>query len=473
MTVGMGIFKAYDIRGVYPAELNDDLAERIGRAFAAFLGRGARTIAVGRDLRTSSAPLAAAAIRGITSTGADVVDLGVVTTPMTSFVVGTCGHAGGLMVTASHNPPQFNGFKLMREQAIALNEDTGLRAIERVARAPDPAPAPAPAGRVEARDLRTEYVDHLLGFARDLRPLSVAIDAANGTAALLLPRLLPRLGIRVTPLFFEPDGRFPGHEPNPMKDANVAALADAVRRHGADLGVAFDGDADRAVFLDETGARIPADLVTALIARTILAREPGAGVVYDLRSSWAVREEIERLGGRAIRARVGHSFMKATLRSHDAAFGGELSGHYYFRDHFYADSGLIACLEVLNLASAERRPISHVVAPLARYHATGELDFPASDPDATIAAVRQQFAADRQDALDGLTVELDDAWFNLRKSNTEALLRLNLEARTAAALAAAQARLLALLGAPAAAGGKPEAPADPGGGAGRRDGLYH
>ncbi|MBI3270206.1 MAG: phosphomannomutase/phosphoglucomutase [Planctomycetes bacterium] len=450
----MGVFKAYDIRGLYGKELAEPLAERIGRAFARFLGK--RTLVVGRDLRVSSPSLAEAAIRGILSTGTDVVDIGLATTPMVSFAVGRYGYDGGLMTTASHNPGEYNGFKLCREDAIALSEDTGLREIERGAREDAAAPggtgggdgAGGRAGRLERRDIRNDYLEHLLSFARDIRPLRVAIDAANGMAATVLPLLLPRLPLQVFPLFFEPDGRFPGHEPNPLRDENIAALAEAVRRNRADLGVAFDGDADRAVFLDEAGRRATCDLVTALVAREVLAREKGAAIVYDLRSSWAVREEIERHGGTAVRERVGHSFIKATMRARNAPFGGELSGHYYFRDHFFADSGLVAFVKVLNLAGAEGRPFSEVLAPLRRYHATGELNFHVVDKDAKLEEVARVFAAGRRDALDGLTVEFDDWWFNLRKSNTEPLLRLNLEARTGERLVEAKGRVLALLGAP-------------------------
>ncbi|MBI5369127.1 MAG: phosphomannomutase/phosphoglucomutase [Planctomycetes bacterium] len=451
----MGIFKAYDIRGRYGTDLTDDTAERIGRAFAGFLRRGkpagGLTVAVGRDLRPSSPALAQAAMRGLVAAGADVVEIGLCTTPMSYFAVGHYGYDGALMTTASHNPAPDNGFKLCRERAIALSGETGIGEIERLVAAGLPAPAgpgaTAAGGRSMRRAIRQDYIEHLMACARGGgRPLTVAIDAANGAATTILPFLLPRLPHRVLPLFFEPDGRFPGHDPDPLREENTVALAAAVRAGRADLGVAFDGDADRAIFFDETGARVGCDLVTALLARDLLAREPGARVVYDLRSSRVVREEIERAGGVPVRERVGHSFLKATMRARDAVFGGELSGHFYFREHFYADSALLAFLRVLDLVGGAGRPLSELAAPLRRYVATGELNFRVADPAAAIERVARGYAGAVSDRLDGLSVETADWWMNLRASNTEALLRLNLEARTREAMEAGRREVAALVG---------------------------
>lgn len=457
----MGIFKAYDIRGRTPAELDEALARRIGAATARFLN--ARTILVGRDVRLSSPALAAALAEGICDAGCGVVDIGLCTTPMTYFGVGRFGYSGAVMTTASHNPPEYNGFKISREKAIPLSEDTGLREIEKIVldHADGSGPSPATPGDRErnaspargirtTRDIRADYIRHVRTFARPLRPLKIVVDTANGCVGTLFLDAVAGLPIEIVPLFFEPDGRFPNHEPNPLKEENLAAIKAKMRETNADLGAAFDGDGDRCMFLDERGVRAPNDLLTAIIARDALSRDHGAAVVYDLRSSWVVREEIERAGGKPIRERVGHAFIKGTMRKHHAALGGELSGHYYF--HFdkdvYADSGLVAFFSILNVISESGLPLSKLIAPLQRYHATGELNFHVEDKDAKIAELKRVFADGRQDELDGVTVEYPDWWFNVRKSNTEPLLRLNLEAKTPALLADGKARLLPLLGKP-------------------------
>ncbi len=446
-----GIFKAYDIRGVYPRDLDEALARRIGWAFATFLK--AKRILVGRDVRLAAPAVSAAAIEGIRSAGADVLDVGMVTTPTTYFGVGKLGCDGGLMVTASHNPPEWIGFKLCREQAIPLSEATGIRDLERMIAS---APASfAPKGRIETLDIRDDYVRHLLpaswlcqSFAHDVKPLSLVIDTAHGAVGTVLPQVLEKLPCRVERLFFEPDGRFPAHEPNPLNEATLADLKKALARTKADLGVAFDGDGDRCIFVDARGLRVRPDLVTGALAREVLASSPGSAVVYDLRSSWAVREEIAALGGKPVRERVGHAFIKATMRRENAALGGELSGHYYFRDHYFADSGIMAFLRVLSLVSRAGRPLHELIAPLERYSASGELNFHVEDKDGMLARLKGTFADGRVDELDGVTVEYADWWFNARKSNTEPALRLNIEARTPALLAEGKGRLLAILGRP-------------------------
>ncbi|MEK7866124.1 MAG: phosphomannomutase/phosphoglucomutase [Planctomycetota bacterium] len=439
-----GIFKAYDIRGVHGKDLDEGMARRIGWAFATFLK--AKRVLVGRDVRIAAPAVSAAVIEGIRSTGADVIDVGLVTTPATYFGVGSLGADGGVMVTASHNPPEWIGFKLCREQAIPLSENTGIKDLERmVGSAPSAFPA---SGRLETRDIREDYVRHLLSFARDVKPLSLVIDTAHGAVGTLLPRVLEKLPCRVERLYFEPDGRFPAHEPNPLKEETLSELKRVLAAKKADLGVGFDGDGDRCIFVDSTGRRVRPDLVTGVLARELLAASPGSAVVYDLRSSWAVREEIEAAGGRAVRERVGHAFIKATMRREKAALGGELSGHYYFRDHYYADSGIMAFLRVLSLVSRAGKPLHELVRPLERYAASGELNFHVEDKDGMLQRLKAEFADGRMDELDGVTVEYPDWWFNARKSNTEPAMRLNVEARTPELLAEGKRRLLGLLGTP-------------------------
>ncbi len=439
-----GIFKAYDIRGVYGKDLDEGMARRIGWAFATFLK--AKRVIVGRDVRIAAPAVSAAVIEGIRAAGTDVVDVGLVTTPATYFAVGSLGADGGVMVTASHNPPEWIGFKLCREQAIPLSEDTGIRDLERmVGSAPSAFPA---TGRLETRDIRDDYTRHLLSFAHEVKPLSLVIDTAHGSVGTLLPRVLEKLPCRVERLYFEPDGRFPAHEPNPLKEETLAELKRVLAATKADLGVGFDGDGDRCIFVDSTGRRVRPDLVTGVLAREMLTASPGSAVVYDLRSSWAVREEIEAAGGRAVRERVGHAFIKATMRREKAALGGELSGHYYFRDHYYADSGIMAFLRVLSLVSRAGKPLHELVRPLERYSASGELNFHVEDKDGMLQRLKAEFADGRVDELDGVTVEYRDWWFNARKSNTEPALRLNVEARTPALLAEGKRRLLGMLGTP-------------------------
>lgn len=427
----MAVFKAYDIRGTFPDQLNGDLAYAVGRAAARFIG--ASRLAVGRDARTHSPELRDALVRGITDEGVDVLDLGLVATPMLYYAVHTRGIGGGIMVTASHNPARYNGFKLCREKAIPIGEASGLKEIEALVPACQDAPPVARRGAVDEADVSAGYVDHVLSVGRGRPSLKVAIDCGNGMAAAGLGPLLERLDLEVELLYFEPDGRFPNHEANPLEVENLADVSEAVRRIGADFGVAFDGDADRAVFVDETGEPISSDLMTAVIARRQIAREPGALVLYDLRSSRAVAEEVEAAGGRAEMCRVGHSFVKAQMRETGALFAGELSGHVYFRfaGDLIADDGIAAFVAVLDVLAAEGRPLSEIVAPLRRYHQSGEINSRVRDTKAVIAGIEEEHAgAPEISHLDGLLVRYDDWWFNLRPSNTEPVLRLNLEADT-------------------------------------------
>jgi phosphomannomutase len=430
--LSMGIFKSYDIRGKYPSEINDTIAHKIGTSIARFFkeeNSDAKEIVVGRDMRTSSKSLANALIEGLCTAGLNVINVGVVSTEMTYFAVGHYKYDGGIMVTASHNPAEYNGFKICREQAIPVSFETGIDRISKLTRQYHP-PRGEQLGKVILCDILGDYKKHVLKFANNLRHLRVVVDAGNGMAGKIIPIICEGLPIEIIPLYFELDGSFPNHEADPLKAENMVDLQKKVRETRAHLGVAFDGDADRCVFVDEMGRIIGCDIITALIARQMLEREKGATIVYDLRSSWTVPEEIKAAGGIPYRERVGHAYMKATLREKKAIFGGELSGHYYFKDNYYSDSGMIAFLMVLDILSVKRVPFSNIVAPLKRYHSTGEMNFEVEDKDAKISEIANKFSNGKIDYLDGVTVEYNDWWFNVRKSNTEPLLRLNLEGKT-------------------------------------------
>lgn len=436
------IFKAYDIRGLYGKELDEDLAERIGRATAIHLK--ARSLLVSRDMRTSSESLADAVIRGVRSAGCDVLDAGLISTDANYFAIAFYRQSGGVQVTASHNPPEYNGFKISREEAIPMSYETGLAEIERLSLGPQPSAAKRQ-GRIMQKDIVPDWASHVLKFARGIAPLTVAIDAANGMAGKMLPPVLKHLPIRPHCLYFELDGTFPHHEANPLKPENLADLQEVVRATKADLGAAYDGDADRCILVDETGAPVPSDLLTALFAGHLLRRHGPSAIVYDIRSSRVVAEEIRKYGGTPIRERVGHSFMKAALRRHNAIMGGELSGHFYWRENFFADSGVIAMIEALNIISETGQPLSRLLQPLRRYHATGEINFDVEDKAAKIEEIARAFSDGKQDRLDGLTVEYDRWWFNIRPSNTEPKLRLNLEAETAELMEAKKAEVIRVI----------------------------
>jgi phosphomannomutase len=434
----MPVFKAYDIRGRYGPDIDEDFAARLGSATTRFLG--AKRIAVGRDARLSAPSIAAAAARGA---GCEVVDVGLCTTPMLYFAVGHLKLDGGIMVTASHNPPGDIGFKICKAAAAPVGERTGLQDIERLH--PEP---PRGGSRIEAADLLPAYRAHLRRHLSKTPKLRIAVDCANGSVGPVFDAVFGDLPVEWVKLYFEPDGRFPNHEPDPIRDVNVRALQEAMRSSKADLGAAFDGDGDRCMFFAPGGGRIPGDLLTVLLAKSELHVHPGAAIVYDLRSSRVVAEEIVKAGGVPIRERVGHSFIKETMRSRDAALGGELSGHYYFRDHWFADSGLMAFVKLLDLLGREGRGIEELVRPLRRTFHTGEINFRVEDKAGMIARIAARFADGQQDRLDGLTVSYADWWFNVRASNTEPYLRLNLEAKTEDRFLAAKSGLLEILGAP-------------------------
>jgi len=446
-----GIFKAYDVRGVYPAEIVERLGYAIGYHFRRSLepedlACGERVV-VSHDMRASSVPLAAALCDGLRTAGLGVVHIGLATTPMNYFATGSLGTAGGIQVTASHNPARYNGCKFSRRGAIPVSSETGIGTLEELVTSRTP-PGPAPAAAIERRDIGAAYADHVMRFLAAREPrLAVAVDVANGMATLYRP-ILEQLGIDLVPLYFKLDGTFPNHEANPLKPENLRDVQRAVKENGCALGVAFDGDADRAIFVDDTASPVGADLVTALLAGPILRRFPGSPIVYDVRSSRATREAITAAGGVPMRERVGHSFMKATMRRVGSPFGGELAGHFYYRENYFADSAVITMIEMLNLLRREGRPLSELLAPLRRYASTGEVNFHVDDKEGMIRTLAETFADGAVDYLDGITVEYPRWWFNVRPSNTEPLLRLVLEADDGAILAEARARLLAILGRP-------------------------
>jgi phosphomannomutase len=423
------VFKAYDVRGIYPTELDEEGAYAIGRAYVEQFEP--QEIAVGHDMRLSSPAMAKAAIAGATDGGANVRALGLVGTEMVYFAVGELGLDGGAQVTASHNPPEYTGMKIVRRGALPVGGDSGLteirdRALARVGE-------PARRGEVSEEDIWPGYVEKVLSFidTAHVKPLRVVIDAANGMAGVMLPPVLERLPIDAVPFFFEPDGTFPNHAPNPLLPENREFIVAKVLEENADLGVAFDGDADRCFFVDDTGEFVPGDFVTALLAESILEKRPGAKIIYDVRASWAVPDTIERAGGIPLMNRVGHAFIKQRMREEGAVFGGEVSGHYYFHDFYQADSGVIPFLLMVELISQRGRRLSELLQPYRdRYFLTGELNTPVPDVAVKLQELKERFGAEgKVSHLDGISIEAEDWHMNVRPSNTEPLLRLNLEAR--------------------------------------------
>jgi phosphomannomutase len=436
------IFKAYDVRGTYPEQLDETAARRIGGAFARFAGAG--RIVLGRDMRVSSPALAAAFAEGVTAAGTGVVDVGEVSTDALYFASGRLGLPGA-MFTASHNPGHYNGIKLCREGAAPIGAESGLQDIRALAE--EGVPNGPAAGELSRQDVLTEYAAHCRTFvdSGSLRPLRVAIDAANGMAGKTVPLVFGELPFDVVPLYFELDGTFPNHPANPIEPENLVDLQKKVVEEGCDAGIAFDGDADRMFLVDETGELVSGSTTTALVAERLLRKHPGEAVIYNLICSWAVREVIEENGGRPVRTRVGHSFIKQVMAETGAIFGGEHSGHYYFRDNFRADSGMIAALLTLEAMSEADAPLSRMLAPYQRYAASGEINSTVADQGAALDALAAAYSDGRQDTSDGLTVEFDDWWFNCRPSNTEPLLRLNLEARDDALMASKRDEVLSLI----------------------------
>jgi phosphomannomutase len=442
------VFKAYDVRGIYGTELDEEGARAIARAFVEVFGP--KRIAVGHDMRVTSPSMAGAAIAGAAEAGADVLELGLVGTEMVYFAVGELGLDGGIVVTASHNPKEYTGLKVVRAGALPVGGESGLLEIRDRAVA-DPATAEGlPPGQVQPYDIWEQYVERVLSFVDvdAIKPLKVVIDAGNGMAGVMLPPVLEHLPqLEVERFYFEPDGTFPNHLPNPLLPENRQFIIGKTLEEQADFGAAFDGDADRCFFVDDTGEFVPGDFATALFAESVLAKEPGAKIIYDVRASRAVPQTIESAGGVPLINRVGHAFIKQRMREEHAAFGGEVSGHYYFRDFSQADSGVVPFLLMLELLSKRGQKLSEILRPFReRFFITGELNTPVEDVDATLRELEERFGAEgRVTHLDGLSVDADDWHFNVRPSNTEPLLRLNLEALDPALMERKRDEVLAVI----------------------------
>jgi phosphomannomutase len=443
------IFKAYDIRGVYPGEIDEAGAKAIGTGFAAYLG--ADEIAVGHDMRVSSPSLVAAFIDGVTEQGVDVSDYGMLSTDMMYFAVASANHGGGAQITASHNPKQYNGAKLVREGAFPLSGDAGINDIrDMILDGTLPKPA-ARRGTVAKKAVLDRYVEHVMSFIDPsiVKPFNVVLDAGSGTGAIAAPKIFDRLACRTTRLCFTIDGNFPNHEANPLIEENRRDITDAVIRQKADIGIAWDGDADRCFFIDGTGEFISGDFITALLAQAFLLKQPGATIIYDLRASYAVKDIVSAHGGKALMNRVGHAYIKRRMRETNAVFGGEVTGHYYFRDNYFADNGMIPALLILELMSKHGKTLQELLAPLReKYFISGEINTKLAHMDhvaARLDEIAKKYADGRQERLDGLSVEYPDWHFNVRPSNTEPLLRLNLEATTPSRMAEKRDEVLALI----------------------------
>jgi phosphomannomutase len=441
------VFKAYDVRGLYPSQLDEEGAYRIGRAYVEHFEP--RRIAVGRDMRLSSATMAEAAVEGAADGGAHVLDLGLVGTEMLYYAVGELDLDGGICVTASHNPKEYTGMKIVRRGALPVGGDSGLDAVRtRAERGFDPV---VQRGDVRSEDVWEGFVEKVLSFVdpASIRPLRVVVDAANGMAGVMLPPVLERLPqLDVVRCYFEPDGSFPNHEPNPLLPENREFIVRTVQEERADLGVAYDGDADRCFFVDDAGEFVPGDFATALIAETMLRRTPGGKVIYDVRASWAVPETIRHAGGVPLVNRVGHAFIKQRMRKEDAVFAGEVSAHYYFRDFSQADTGVVPFLLVLDLLSEKRARLSEILVPFrSRFFLTGEINTPVADVPLKLQELKERYTAagGRVSHLDGISIEFDEWHFNVRPSNTEPLLRLNLEALSEDLMVEKRDEVLALI----------------------------
>jgi len=425
----MSIFKAYDVRGIYPEQLNEDIAYKIGRAFVEFLK--CKNVVIGRDMRLSSGLLFKALAEGITDQGADVIDIGLSTTPMLYFSVANHGFDSGLMVTASHNPKEYNGIKFTREKAIPISDATGIKEIEKLVeknnfKKPEK-------GRIIKKDVLKDYINFVLSFVnlKNIKPLKVVMDASNGMAGMIAPKIFEKINIEIIPMYFELDGSFPNHQSNPLILENRRDIMKKVVDEKADLGIAWDGDADRCFFIDEKGRFLQGDFITGLLAKNILKKHPNAMILYDLRASWFVKDIIEKNGGRSRMCRVGHSFFKQYMRDENAIFAGEVTGHYYYKyNDFYIDNGMIPALQMIELISIKNKSFSEILKPAENYFISGEINSEVEDKKAVMKNLEQEFSDGKIFHMDGVSVEYDDWHFNVRPSNTEPLLRLNLEAKT-------------------------------------------
>ncbi len=427
MKIDGSIFKAYDIRGIYPDQLDDETAYKIGLGLATLL-RPKRAV-IGRDIRSSSENLNDAAIKGLIEGGADVTDIGLISTDGLYFAVGKYEFDCGIMITASHNPPEYNGMKICEKEAVPLSGDGKLGEIKKniennsFVRSAEP-------GAVANKDIMADYIAHVLSFVdvSRIKPFKIVIDAGNGMAGMIIPEVFKKLPCELIPMYFELDGNFPNHPASPIEPENVADLKLKIKETGADLGAAFDGDADRVFLIDENSKTLGGDMVTALVSKALLKKNPGSTVLYNLICSKSVPEAVSQMGGKAIRTRVGHALIKPLMKKHNAVFGGEHSGHFYFRDNWFADSGLIALLVCLELISEADMPLSKQVSSFDRYARSGEINSRVNNITAKLEEIKAHFSDGTIDMLDGITIEYDNWWFNVRRSNTEPLLRLNVEA---------------------------------------------
>jgi len=440
------IFKAYDVRGIVPDELDSEVAHHLGRALVSYLRP--KKVAVGRDMRLSSPKLFKSLCEGITSKGAEVVDLGLTSTDGLYFAVGKFGYDAGVMVTASHNPPEYNGFKICKGGAVPLSGQQGLEEIKGLVIS-EKYPQVGSKGRIVAKDITAAYTEHVLSFIDrgKIKPFKIVIDAGNGMAGKIVPQVFSHLPCEVVPMYFELDGRFPNHLANPIEPENTEDLRKKVVAEKADFGAAFDGDADRMFLVDEKGKTLGGDMVTALVAKNLLEKHPGAKVLYNLICSKTVPETVTASGGKAVRTMVGHALIKPLMKKHNGIFGGEHSGHFYFRDNWYADSGLIALLVCTELLSTENKPLSELVATIDHYYRSGEINSYVEDIPAKLLELEEVFSpGGKIDRLDGLTIDYGDWWFNVRGSNTEPLIRLNIEAEDPDVLEEKKQKLLTIIG---------------------------
>jgi len=425
----MSIFKAYDLRGIYPEQLNEKTAYKVGRAFVEFLK--CKNVVVGRDMRLSSDSLFKALTDGITDQGADVIDIGLSTTPMLYFAVANYGFDSGLMVTASHNPKEYNGIKFTREKAIPISEDTGIREIEKLVKKNDFKKSKK--GRIIKKDVLKDYVDFVLSFVnlKNIKPLKVVMDASNGMAGMIAPKVFEKMSIEIIPMYFDLDGSFPNHQSNPLILENRKDIMKRVVDEKADLGIAWDGDVDRCFFIDEKGRFLQGDFITGFLAENMLKKYPNSIIFYDLRASWFVKDMIEKNNGIPKMCRVGYSFFKQYMRDENSVFAGEVTGHYYYKyKDFYIDDGMIAALQMIELISIKNKPFSDILKPAEKYFISGEINSEVEDKKAVIKKLEQEFNDGKISHIDGISVDYDDWHFNVRPSNTEPLIRLNLEAKT-------------------------------------------
>ncbi len=455
----MTIFKAYDIRGLYPEELDEDTAYNIARAFVTLLK--CKKVVVSRDMRESGIPISKALIKGLTDQGADVIDIGLSSTPMNYFANNFLKADASIMITASHNPKEYNGFKLNREKSIPISEETGIKEIEKLVlknKFKD-----VEKGNVTSKDILKDYVNHVANSVHEKskaflcpenrrfswkninKNLKIIIDAGNGMAGLAVEKIFNKLGLSIEKMYFELDGNFPNHEANPLKDKNVKEIKDRVKKEKFDLGIAFDGDVDRVFFIDENGNKIPSDHIIALFAQELLKENPNQIIINDLRTSKIIKETVEANNGTSIMSRVGHVFFKQLMREKDGLFAGELSGHYYFRDNFYTDSGVIAAVKLIEIMSKHSKPLSELIKPFKKYYQSGELNSEVKDKQKKIKEIEKHYKNAEIKHIDGLSIYFKDWWFNIRPSNTEDLLRLNLEADSKELLEIKKKELLELI----------------------------